>query len=81
MENYQVIENYWIQGQSETFVLTGGFRRTKTILNVQKLGVSVVFSHNKYAYIHIYMFMHDTYWRNEWWRVKTSLKKYTSPLF
>ena len=24
-----------------------------------------VFSHNKYAYIHIYMFMQDTYWRNE----------------
>ena len=26
---------------------------------------SVIYSHNKYAYIHIYMFMPDTYWRNK----------------
>ena len=26
---------------------------------------SVIYSHNKYAYIHIYMFMQDTYRRNK----------------
>ena len=45
-------------------------------------GGSVIFSHNKYAYIHIYMFMQDTYWRNKLIRrsnkrrKKTSLEKY-----
>ena len=38
----------------------------------------VVFSHNKYTYIHIYMFMQDAYWCNNKRREKTSLKKYTS---
>ena len=38
---------------------------------------SVIYSHNKYAYIHIYMFMQDTYRRNELIRHrKTSLTKY-----
>ena len=43
---------------------------------------SVIYSHNKYAYIHIYMFMQDTYWRNKLIRRsnkrrrKTSLTKY-----
>ena len=42
----------------------------------------VIYSHNKYAYIHIYMFMQDTYWRNKLIRRsnkrhwKTSLTKY-----
>ena len=31
-----------------------------------------------YAYIHIYMFMQDAYWRNNNRRAMTSLKKYTS---
>ena len=42
----------------------------------------VIYSHNKYAYIHIYMFMQDTYWCNKLIRRsnkrhrKTSLTKY-----
>ena len=42
----------------------------------------VIYSHNKYAYIHIYMFMQDTYWcnklirRSNKRRRKTSLTKY-----
>ena len=41
-----------------------------------------MYSHNKYAYIHIYMFMQDTYWRNKLirrsnkFRRKTSLTKF-----
>ena len=48
---------------------------------------SVIYSHNKYAYIHIYMFMQDTYWRNKLirrsnkWRRKTSLTKYYLSLY
>ena len=44
----------------------------------------VIYSHNKYAYIHIYRFMQDTYWRNKLIRPsnkrrrKTSLTKYLS---
>ena len=43
---------------------------------------NVIYSHNKYAYIHIYMFMQDTYWRNKFIRRsnkrhrKISLTKY-----
>ena len=31
-------------------------------LNTKK---SVIYSHNTYAYIHIYIYVQDTYWRNE----------------
>ena len=45
--------------------------------DISTLNDRVIYSHNKYAYIHIYMFMQDTYWRNKLIRRrKTSLTKY-----
>ena len=38
----------------------------------------VEYSHNKYTYIHIYIYMLNTYWRNKNRRAKTSLNKYIS---
>ena len=44
--------------------LCSGFLNTITI-TTRIFFRTVIYSHNKYAYIHIYMFMQDTYWRNK----------------
>ena len=60
----------WTRSHERTSM--GPFRSfwndTKSALQPEEIsskGTSVIYSHNKYAYIRIYRFMQDTYWRNK----------------